>query len=176
MAFWQLLVLAGVPSSAAVLTAYLGFRDLGLRRRLETSREFVTLFASAHGRPLGDRSEPIGVGEQVATINLIADFALRERVLINAAVAGLRNIEAWDSVPTHPDPKIDLSGMEEKIPDDYVKSLEAGLKEAVKSMNKSADSTGRQEIASAARAALARIEPKMKSGHAVSLSRDREGH
>lgn len=36
--FWQALVIAIVPSVAVVLTAALGFRDLGMRRRLEMSK------------------------------------------------------------------------------------------------------------------------------------------
>lgn len=44
MEFWQALVIALVPSVAAVIAALVAFRDLGLRRRLETSRQFLALF------------------------------------------------------------------------------------------------------------------------------------
>jgi hypothetical protein len=40
MTFWQALAIAAVPSAAAVSSAALGFRDLGMRRRLETSKQF----------------------------------------------------------------------------------------------------------------------------------------
>ena len=53
MSFWQALVIATIPSVAAVLTAALGLRDLGMRRKLETSKQFLALFATAHGRACG---------------------------------------------------------------------------------------------------------------------------
>jgi hypothetical protein len=55
----------------------------------------LNLFASAHGRPLDGRK--VGLGEQVATVHLIADFAASEPVLRNAALEGLREIASWDS-------------------------------------------------------------------------------
>jgi len=73
----QALVIATIPSVAAVLTAALGFRDLGMRRKLETSKQFLALFATAHGRPVDERDH-VGIGEQVASIHLIADFAASE--------------------------------------------------------------------------------------------------
>ncbi|WP_458115151.1 hypothetical protein [Arthrobacter sp. D2-10] len=94
MEFWQVLVVTLIGSGAAVLTAALGFRDLGMRRRLETSKQFVSLFAAAHGRP-SDGRDGVGVGEQIATIHLIADFAVKEDVLKNAAREGLREISTW---------------------------------------------------------------------------------
>lgn len=93
MNFWQALVIATIPSVAAVMTALVSFRDLRVRRRLETSKQFLTLFATAHGRPV-DR-EHVGVGEQVATIHLIADFASTDKMLLNAARAGLGDLTGW---------------------------------------------------------------------------------
>ncbi len=163
MPFWQLLLLAAVPSVAAVLSAYLGFRDLGLRRRLETSKQFVSLFAAAHGRPTDGRDGAIGVGEQVATIHLIADFAAKEGVLVNAAIAGLRNIETWDThLPADP-PNIDLSSLQGQEPDDRIQELETALKKILSSSSPQS----LEQIAGAARAALARLEPRMRPGHVV---------
>lgn len=96
MSFWQSLIIAAVPSLAAVGTAFLGFRDLGTRRKLETSKQFLSLFATAHGRPTDGRDH-VGVGEQVASIHLIADFAASETVLRNAAREGLEYLRAWDN-------------------------------------------------------------------------------
>lgn len=169
MSLLQAVIVAAIPSSAAVASAWLGFRDLGLRRRLETSRQFVNLFASAHGRPLDGRQKPIGVGEQVATIHLIADFAAREKVLINAAIAGLRNLETWDrTLPAKP-AELDLADLEGKVPDDQLQMLETVLGRATDTDN----TDGLQKIASAARAALARLEPRMKPDHLVSVPRVR---
>lgn len=95
MEFWQALLVAAVPSVAAIATAWLGFRDLAVRRRLDTSKQFLTLFATAHGRPTDGRDE-VGVGEQIATLNLIADFAAKEPVMRNAAVEGLKYFSTWD--------------------------------------------------------------------------------
>ena len=94
MNFWQALVIAIVPSVAVVLTAALGFRDLGMRRRLEMSKQFLNLFATAHGRPVDGR-DGVGVGEQIATIHLIADFAASESLVRNAAREGLRELATW---------------------------------------------------------------------------------
>ena len=96
MNFLQALIVAGVPSAAAVVTAVLGFGDLGMRRRLETSKQFLNLFATAHGRPVDGRKF-VGVGEQIATIHLIADFAASEKLLKNAARNGLQEFASWDS-------------------------------------------------------------------------------
>jgi hypothetical protein len=48
-----------------------------MRRKLETSKQFLALFATAHGRPVDERDH-VGIGEQVASIHLIADFAASE--------------------------------------------------------------------------------------------------
>jgi hypothetical protein len=65
-----------------------------MRRRLETSKQFLNLFATAHGRPVDGR-EKVGVGEQIATVHLIADFAAREGLLKNAAREGLKDFATW---------------------------------------------------------------------------------
>ncbi|MEH3068315.1 MAG: hypothetical protein PGN15_09780 [Aeromicrobium erythreum] len=167
MPFWQLLILALIPSAAAVGAALVGFRDLGLRRRLETSKQFVSLFATAHGRPIEERPHPVGVGEQVATIHLIADFAMKEPVLVNAAVAGLRNLASWDDPATAATPKIDLSGMDVEVPENLLRALESGMAKAISKSN----SASGDEIAQAARAALKRLEPRMKAGDRLSAPR-----
>jgi hypothetical protein len=95
MQFWQALVVAAIPSVAALITAWVAFRDLGMRRRLETSKQFLVLFSTAHGRP-ADGREHVGLGEQIATVQLIADFARKERLVENAARAGLAELAAWD--------------------------------------------------------------------------------
>lgn len=101
MNFWQAIAVAAVPSVAAIISAFVAFRDLGLRRRLETSKQFLALFALAHGRPEGGRT--VGVGEQVATVHLIADFASREKVLRNAAREGLLQLSSWPKDPVTAD-------------------------------------------------------------------------
>ncbi|WP_156364792.1 hypothetical protein [Aeromicrobium sp. Leaf245] len=107
------------------------------------------------------------MGEQVATIHLIADFALKEPVLLNAAVAGLRNLESWDDPELSVPPKIDLGGMDAEMPTGVVKALEEGMAKALsKSNTESSD-----KIAEAARAALARLEPRVKAGHQLSVPR-----
>jgi len=93
--FWQTLIITAIPTGAAVITAIVGIRDLGVRRRLETSKQFLTLFALAHGRPIDGR-DGVGVGEQVATVQLIADFARREKLLRGAASGGLSYLAGWD--------------------------------------------------------------------------------
>jgi hypothetical protein len=102
--FWQALIIALVPSAAAIATAVVAVSDLGMRRRLETSKQFLLLFAAAHGRPV-DRAD-IGVGEQVATIHLIADFAAKEKLLKNAASAGLRDLTSWAGAGTSGSTKV----------------------------------------------------------------------
>lgn len=99
MEFWQAIVVALIPSIAAVIAAFVTFRDYRLRHRLETSKQFLTLFAAAHGRPAG--REVIGIGEQVATVHLIADFAKDEKVLRNAARAGLTELSSWSGTDQH---------------------------------------------------------------------------
>lgn len=96
MEFWQAVVVAVIPSAAALGTAFIGFRDLGMRRKLESSKQFLSLFATAHARPADGRNK-IGLGEQIATIHLIADFAKKDRLLKNAAVEGLRYFSTWDT-------------------------------------------------------------------------------
>jgi hypothetical protein len=96
----QALVIATIPSVAAVLTAALGFRDLGMRRKLETSKQFLALFATAHGRPVDERDH-VGIGEQVASICLIADFAASEKLLRNTAREGLKDLLAWEGSANH---------------------------------------------------------------------------
>lgn len=94
--FWEAIVLAIIAIIAAGMTAWLGFRDLRLRRRLETSKQFLTLFATAHGRPVDGRAN-VGVGEQVASVHLIADFAKQENKLLkNAACEGLAYLATWE--------------------------------------------------------------------------------
>jgi len=98
MEWWQALIIAAVPSAAAVLTAWIGFRDLTMRRKLETSKQFLTLFATANGRP-ADGREGVGVAEQVACIHLIADFSRKEPLVREAARAGLTNFSTWAGDP-----------------------------------------------------------------------------
>jgi hypothetical protein len=54
----------------------------------------LNLFANAHGRPVDGRDH-VGVGEQIATLQLIADFAASEKLLRNAAQAGLQYVATW---------------------------------------------------------------------------------
>lgn len=125
MSFWQALVVVLVPSVAAVLTAVLGFRDLGMRRRFETSKQFLNLFATAHGRPVDGR-DSVGFSEQVATIYLIADFAASETLLVNAAREGLKDFAAWDQEVDGPTESILPSVSQRKIAQaarDALKSL-----------------------------------------------------
>jgi len=96
MVFWQALVIALVPSIVAGVTAIVGLKDLGLRRRIEVSKQFLALIAEANGRPADGRTAA-GVAEQIATISLIADFALKEKLLRNAAFEGLSSIASWKS-------------------------------------------------------------------------------
>lgn len=161
MTFLQGLLIAFVPSFAAVLSAWIGFRDLRLRRRLETSRQFVNLFAAAHGRPVDGR-ESIGVGEQIATIHLIADFAAEEGVLRQAAAAGLRELASWDQVKVAKqidtsELKLDLIGVDpgEKA-QEFTENLNRALDRALE-----LDRAGKEKIAEAARIALARLQEKL---------------
>jgi hypothetical protein len=66
-----------------------------MRRRLETSRQFLNLFATANGRPVDGR-QAVGRAEQVATVHLIADFACSDKLLRNATLEGLKDLGAWD--------------------------------------------------------------------------------
>ena len=145
MEFWQALVIALVPSVAAVITALVAFRDLGLRRRLETSRQFLALFSLAHGRL--DSGRRVGIGEQVATIHLIADFAVKEKVVLNAAREGLAHLAEWDASPRV---AADLLGaVNEAVPDEQrvaIAQAEAGRQ-----------NDAARQVATAARAALKRL-------------------
>ena len=98
MTFCQTLIIAVIPSIAAIasagLAAGLGFRDLRMRRRIETSKQFLSLFATAHGRPSDGRTE-VGIAEQVACIHLIADFAAKEELVRRAAYEGLHELSTW---------------------------------------------------------------------------------
>ncbi|WP_205471327.1 hypothetical protein [Nocardioides sp. SYSU D00038] len=150
MAFWQALVVAAVPSVAAVLTAFLGFRDLGLRRRLETSKQFLNLFATAHGRPVDGR-DGVGVGEQVATLHLIADFASKESLVRNAAIEGLRHFTTWGTgVEVRAEDLV--AGLGNSMPEDA--AIEAAA-QAVELLSRRTSS--QKEIAAAATKALARL-------------------
>ena len=149
MEFWQALIIAAIPSVAAVVTAWLGFRDFRLRRKLETSKQFLTLFAAAHGRP-ADR-EHVGVGEQIATIHLIADFAEKEPVLRNAARAGLSDLTTWEA--TSVDAKKALAGLPDTLTDQ-----QRGAAAAQLAVLLGQNASARKKIASAATAALARLK------------------
>ncbi|MFD1860715.1 hypothetical protein EHW97_11265 [Aeromicrobium camelliae] len=151
MAFWQALIIAVIPSIAAVASARLGFRDLGVRRRLDTSRQFLDLFATAHGRPTDGR-EAVGVGEQVATVHLIADFAAEEDMLKNAAREGLKELATWGSGLDASIEEI-LPQLLDSLPDD--KAAEAAA-QAVAILKKS--NASQQKIASAASDALRRLQ------------------
>jgi hypothetical protein len=135
--FWQAMIIATIPSFAAVLTAWIGLRDLKLRRRLETSKQFMSLIATAHGHPPDGRAKT-AIFEQIAVVHLIADLALHERFLRNAAVADLRGLAEWgetESIRTHGSDKLSRE--------------EAFLLE------------GKRKLGEAAKTALARLEPEM---------------
>ncbi|MEU0265754.1 hypothetical protein [Nocardioides sp. NPDC006303] len=150
MPFWQVLVIAAVPSAAAVLTAALGFRDLGMRRRLETSKQFLSLFATAHGRPIDGR-DGVGVGEQVATIHLIADFAASESLLRNAAREGLTDFATWgDGIEAT---RVDLAPLLATLPEDKAEEAAA---QAIALLKRS--SSNQRKIADAAKEALKRLQ------------------
>lgn len=142
MEFLQALLVAAVPSVAAVATAWLGFRDLAVRRRLDTSKQFLTLFATAHGRPTDGR-ERVGVGEQIATLNLIADFAVKEPMVRHAATEGLKHFTTWDK-------SLDDSG------DEIVSRPEQEAVESVSHLHRGKSNQG--EIAQAAWKALKRVQ------------------
>jgi hypothetical protein len=146
--FWQALLLALVPSVAAIITAMVAFRDLGLRRRLETSRQFLALFSLAHGRL--DSGRTVGVGEQVATIHLIADFALREKVVRNAAREGLRYLASWRSSP------VTANDLLASLGDDVPEAQRLAVAEAAaREVNRKNEASN--QIADAASGALKRL-------------------
>jgi hypothetical protein len=149
--FWQALIVAAVPSVAAIATAWLGFRDLSVRRRLESSKQFLTLFATAHGRPTDGR-DAVGLGEQIATLNLIADFAVKEPLMRNAAVAGLKHFSTWNE---DADASVDdiLSSLLASLPEQQAAEVAA---RAVNLLRKS--DSNRCEISRAAIEALKRIQ------------------
>lgn len=151
MEFWQALIIAAVPSLAAVLTAALGFRDLGMRRRLETSKQFLNLFATAHGRPVDGR-DGTGVGEQIATVHLIADFAASEKLVRNAAREGLRHITTWEKGLDASVEEI-LPGLVKSMPEDQ--AMDTAVK-AVEFLKRR--SHVQREVAKAAAEALKRLE------------------
>lgn len=146
MTFWQTLIITAIPTGAAVITAIVGIRDLGVRRRLETSKQFLTLFALAHGRPIDGR-DGVGVGEQVATVQLIADFARREKLLRGAASGGLSYLAGWDE----DEPAIDslIPPLLASLPE--ADAVEAAGQALVLLRNNAA---GRHAVATAARKAL----------------------
>ena len=147
MTFWQALVVALIPSLAAIITATVAFRDLGLRRRLETSQQFLSLFALAHGRL--DSGRAVGVGEQIATVHLIADFAAQEKVVRNAAREGLRHLTSWgESVAA----KDMLASIGSDVPEDQRRTV---AEAAAREVNRRSDAA--IQIAKAAKEALERI-------------------
>ncbi len=149
MEFWQALILALIGASAAVATAWLGFRDLGMRRRLEASSQFLKLFAVAHGRPTDGR-DSVGIGEQVATVHLIADYAVKEDLVRNAAKAGLTELSKWD--------ELDTTTIQEVLPALIKKLPNTEVAEATAKVVATFNRRGKEAIAQAARDALKRLD------------------
>ena len=87
------LVASGGVVLASLLAARSASAGLTTRRRLESTEQFLQLFAAAHGRP-ADRSV-IGLSEQVAAVHLIAEFGDSYEWLRRPAVEGLRSMEGW---------------------------------------------------------------------------------
>lgn len=148
MPFWQALLIAVVPSVAAVVTALVAFRDLGLRRRLETSTQFLSLFSLAHGRL--DSGRAVGVGEQIATVHLIADFAVGEKTVRNAAREGLAYLTTWGAEPVTADDVLASVGSD--VPENQRRSVAEAAAREINRKNQSG-----ALIAKAAKSALARI-------------------
>lgn len=155
MSFVQALVIAAVPSVAAIVTAWVAFRDLGLRRRLETSQKFLTFFATAHGRPTDGR-DGVGAGEQVATVHLIADFAIREKLVREAARAGLGYIAAWSA----PVENVSEIAPQLEFPDGATEVQRQQAAQIAQAVSRYSRGQGHDEIAEAAAAALARLNER----------------
>ena len=94
MSFWQAVIVATIPSLAALPAAWIGLRDLRLRRRIETSNQFLRMIAIAHDHPADGRTHT-AIFEQIAAVHLIADLAAQEPVLRNAALADSRGLAEW---------------------------------------------------------------------------------
>lgn len=86
-------VLLGGSLVGGILTYLVAVRDLALRRRMETIDIFLRVAARGHG--YADERGPIGLGEQVAAIYLMADLANRDEWLNTAAINHLKEVENW---------------------------------------------------------------------------------
>lgn len=152
VSFWQTVVIAAVPSLAAIAAVVAAAQDLGLRRRLESSRQFLNLFAVAHGRPADGRTG-VGLGEQVATVHLIADFAVKEKLVREAARAGLAQLANWGATPASFE--VMLAGLPDSVP--------SGEREAVARARAKRSDASINAIATAANDALARLNRRKPS-------------
>ncbi len=93
----------------------LGKQGTGGRRRLDSTQQFLHLFASAHG-PADGRQE-IGLSEQVAAVHLIAEFGGSHPWPAGPAREGLRSMVKWTGA---------LPGQQEDVLGDAVRA--AGLR------------------------------------------------
>lgn len=59
----------------ACLTFMTATRQLGLKRRMDATESFLDICAHAHGRPRNDRSQRVGLAEQLAALNLMLGLA-----------------------------------------------------------------------------------------------------
>ncbi|WP_141392814.1 hypothetical protein [Glutamicibacter sp. BW77] len=89
------IVLLGGSLIGALLTYLTATRDLALRRRMQTIDIFLRVAARAHG--YADERGPVGLGEQVAAIYLMADLANRDKWLRKAGIGHLGEVLKWSS-------------------------------------------------------------------------------
>ncbi|MGL5826877.1 MAG: hypothetical protein ACRCYU_19015 [Nocardioides sp.] len=86
---WTPVIVAAVPTIGVAGTVLVTMRDFSLRRDLEISRQFAAFVSVAHGRAIDGR-EVVGMGEQLAHVQLVVWLARRHRRLRPAAIAALQ--------------------------------------------------------------------------------------
>lgn len=87
-----------VAAGAIIAAAYLGSRQatkgLELSRQIESTKQFLQLVATAHGRP-ADGRPAVGHTEEIAALWLIAGFGHEHDALRPAARAALDDFARW---------------------------------------------------------------------------------
>lgn len=94
----------------ALLGAFLTFmtatRQLRLKRRMDATESFLDICAHAHGRPRNDRSQRVGIAEQLAALKLMLGLANDFRFLRAPAR------EAFEAMTRHYRPEADSFSQE----------------------------------------------------------------
>ncbi|WP_143019236.1 hypothetical protein [Arthrobacter sp. ov407] len=118
----ELLAVLSTLGIGAVLGAFLTFmvatRQLRLKRRMDATESFLDICAHAHGRPRNDRSQHVGIAEQLAALKLMLGLANDFRFLRAPAR------EAFEAMSRHYGP----------VADSYSQEIAAAAERALRSL------------------------------------------